>query len=341
MALTIRDAGRALLALLGDILDLSKIEAGRLELEQTPFSLRALTEQCMRPFALVARERGVSLRWEFEGAVGSYVGDPVRVRQVLANLCANALKFTARGEITVRVACARHDDTQDTVRVSVRDDGIGIAPEVQARLFQPFEQADASTTRRYGGTGLGLAICRQLVRLMGGDIGVESALGAGATFWFILTLERAEAAARSSLVLGLNDPAVHAARYGGARVLVVEDNAVNQLLARRMLSRLGHTAETADDGARALARLQHERFDLVLMDCQMPVLDGYETTRRIRALHGNAFPVLAMTANAFDDDLARCLDAGMDEVITKPVELARLAGALARYLRPREQREAG
>jgi len=336
LAATIRDAGRALLALLGDILDLSKIEAGRMELERARFTLGGLAEQCLRPFALVARERDVTLRWSLEGASGAHLGDAVRLRQVIANLTANALKFTARGEVEVTLRVSPRDALADTLSVRVRDSGIGIDPAVQARLFQPFEQADASTTRRFGGTGLGLAICKRIVELMGGTIGVESEAGRGATFFFEVPLERAAPSASVAPAARDDGPAAHAARYGGARVLVVEDNPVNSLLARRMLSRLGHTADTAPDGEEALRALERGAYDLVLMDCQMPVLDGFETTRRLRARWGDAFPVLAMTANAFEDDRVACLEAGMDDVVTKPVELARLAAALGRYLRPRE-----
>ncbi|MFO0629457.1 MAG: ATP-binding protein [Polyangiales bacterium] len=335
LASTIRDAGRALLALLGDILDLSKIEAGRMELERTRFNLASLAEQCLRPFALVARDRDVSLRWTLEGAGEAHLGDPVRLRQVIANLTSNALKFTARGGVDVRLRVTPRDEVSDTLSVRVTDSGIGIDPAVQARLFQPFEQADASTTRRFGGTGLGLAICKRIVELMDGTIGVESEVGRGATFFVEVALLRAAPLASLPPEARDDGPTAHAARYGGARVLVVEDNPVNSLLARRMLARLGHVAETASDGEAALRALEHATYDLVLMDSQMPVLDGFETTRRLRARWGDAFPVLAMTANAFEDDRVACLDAGMDEVITKPVELARLAAALGRYLRPR------
>jgi CheY-like chemotaxis protein len=251
--------------------------------------------------------------------------DPVRVRQVLTNLIGNAVKFTEAGTVSVRMS---HEG--DRARLEVADTGIGITPDVVGRLFEPFSQADGSTTRRFGGTGLGLAICHQLVALLGGDIGVDSVPGAGSTFWCTF-----DAPVVDPVALDCADPDVVAdgsAIAGAGTVLLVEDNELNQLVASNLLEKLGYRVDVASDGLHGLALFRERTYDAVLMDCQMPVMDGFEATKRIRRLDAGRrhTPVIAMTAAAMSGDRERCLAAGMDDYVAKPVSTEALVGALRR-----------
>jgi CheY-like chemotaxis protein/HPt (histidine-containing phosphotransfer) domain-containing protein len=263
-------------------------------------------------------------------------GDAARIRQVLTNLVGNAIKFTDTGEVIVRISCDMANEKECDLRFKVSDTGVGIAPETQKNLFQAFVQADTSTTRRFGGTGLGLAISRQLVEKMGGQIGVESVLAEGATFWFTLRLQKSRSV---PLVTDDDDPLANIRVLDSpppqrrkARVLIAEDNAINQNVAVRQLKKIGYTAEVVSNGLAALDALEHGHYDIILMDCQMPEMDGYEATRRIRA-RGEAGPqpyIIAMTAHAMQGDSDKCLAAGMNDYVTKPVALKKLAAALAR-----------
>jgi signal transduction histidine kinase/CheY-like chemotaxis protein len=314
-AQTIRSSAESLLTILNDVLDYSKIEAGRLTVEETVFDLRATCEDIHRLLLQPAAERGLDLHLQYDPQVPQFItGDPVRIRQIVLNLASNAVKFTDRG--SVRIEVSRPDTAH--LKVSVIDTGIGIAPEQQAKLFKRFTQADSSTTRRYGGTGLGLAISKQLVELMRGQIEVTSTQGKGSTFSFTLPLletaqQRAPVAPK---------PVVRAER-SGRRILVVEDNIVNQRVAQHMLLRLGHVVDLAQNGREALERLSADPYDLVLMDCQMPEMDGFEATTHIRrpdsGVLDHDIPIVAMTANAFDEDRERCLAAGMNDFLSKPV----------------------
>ena len=259
------------------------------------------------------------------------IGDPLRLRQVLVNLVGNAIKFTERGTVRMLVSCAGGTDTQAWLRLAVEDTGIGIASEAQARLFQPFSQAVGSTTRKYGGTGLGLAISRRLVQLMGGDIQLASVAGQGSTFSFQIEVPVAEDLAGESTVAA-QTPAVPSTDLG-ARVLLVEDNEVNQRVAGHLLRRAGCTMDVAANGEIALAMLAAGRYDLVLMDCQMPVMDGYDATAewRRREAPGARLPVIAMTANAMQGDRERCLAAGMDDYVAKPIQPAELVRVMSRW----------
>jgi CheY-like chemotaxis protein/anti-sigma regulatory factor (Ser/Thr protein kinase) len=252
------------------------------------------------------------------------LGDSLRLGQILINFAGNAIKFTDRGGITLHVRLAEDLGDRLRLRFEVRDTGIGVAPADQARIFDAFEQADAATTRKYGGTGLGLAICKRLAQLMGGEVGVTSVPGNGSTFWFTAVLKRGQAVQTTA-------GRATAALRRGSRILLVEDNAINQEVAQCLLEDAGLTVAVADDGAAALARVQAEDFDLVLMDMQMPVMDGLESTRRIREL-GKTLPIIAMTANAFEEDRRKCAAAGMDDFITKPVDPDRLNALLARWI---------
>lgn len=460
-----------LLRIVDDILDYSKLEADKLELEITSFNLREMLEGVVQLMQRAAEEKRLKLSLQIDPAVRLSVrGDPVRLRQVLGNLISNAVKFTERGHIDVQVRRLGEAEARHLLRFQVRDTGIGIAPEQQARLFRSFTQADASTTRLYGGTGLGLAICKRIIDLMGGRIGVESTPGAGSSFWFEIpllkvvgdlgapglargrrgllvssdprllqrlsgliggwgldvqgvettqeALERLRAAGASAhagyhFVIADHDTLRYSARalqrtlsreasgqprliwlYGDhalpdeirqhpdliprqapdasirallfppepapvaaaeaapaippaaeartaaiarpARILLVEDNPVNMLVARKLLDALGHAADTAGNGEEALAAMAGNRYDLVLMDCQMPVLDGYAATRRWRSMesdiHARPLPIIAMTANAMAGDRERCLHAGMDDYLSKPVSRDQLAACLARWL---------
>jgi CheY-like chemotaxis protein/HPt (histidine-containing phosphotransfer) domain-containing protein len=320
----IRDTGRQLLTLLNDILDVAKLEAGRLDLERIDFSLAAVLEQVRSLLAPQAVERGLGLRVE-QAVPASLVlrGDPTRLRQVLVNLIGNGLKFTSRGSVTLTVRPV--EGAPGRLRFEVQDTGIGIPPERQAELFQPFVQADSSTTRLYGGTGLGLMICRSLVTAMGGEIGLESTPGHGSRFWFELPLERGDA------VVAAERTGLAAAPIRPLEVLVADDVAANRELLGEILRRHGHAVRFAEDGAVAVALTAEAAPDVVLMDIQMPVLDGIEATRRIRRLPGPAgrVPILALTANVMADDRERYLAAGMDRCLTKPVIWPELFAALA------------
>ena len=322
----------ALLVLLNDILDLSKIEAGRLVLESTTFHLRELATATARPLELLAREKGLTLEVAVDPDVpDALVGDPVRIRQILTNLVGNAIKFTVQGGIVVQFAHVGTRAGIVTVHGSVADTGVGIPLEQQGRIFDAFKQADASTTRRFGGTGLGLSITRQLVQAMSGHIWVVSREGSGSTFHFTLALGLGDATAtRTDAVEVAADRTM-----GPLRVLLVEDNAVNRLVATRLLERHGLTVVTAEHGQEALAVLERERFDVVLMDCQMPVMDGFAATAAIRAREehtGGYLPIVALTADAMQGNEERCLHAGMTAYLPKPIDPSALLHTLARVV---------
>jgi CheY-like chemotaxis protein len=252
------------------------------------------------------------------------------VRQVLLNLVGNALKFTHEGGVSVRVTAGELGTERAHLRVAVVDTGIGIGEDARQRLFEPFSQADSSTTRRYGGTGLGLAICKRLVEAMGGSIGAESEPGQGSTFWFTIPLREAVAAPPPGPVTASPEPA---APIAPLRVLVAEDNRVNQLVIVRLLEKVGHRVDVAANGQETLAALKLVSYDLVLMDCQMPEMDGFEATRAIRDAEratGGHIPIVALTANALEGDRERCLAAGMDDYLPKPITPRALTAALAR-----------
>jgi CheY-like chemotaxis protein/nitrogen-specific signal transduction histidine kinase len=331
----IQISGDALLALISDILDFSKIEAGQLTLEQQALDVHQLVGEVVGLFTAQARAKGVRLHaWVDPAVPAALVGDRLRLRQVLLNLVSNALKFTERGEVEVWVTLVREDAEGALLRVAVQDTGIGIAPEVQARLFDPFVQADASTTRRYGGTGLGLAIAKRLVEAMGGEIGVQSAERTGSTFWLTLRLARGVAAGDAAAPASPGPAGPH------GRVLVAEDNAINRLVAVGMLESLGCAVETAEDGRQALEAVRQGGYDLVLMDLHMPELDGFAATAAIRtqeAAEGGRrhLPIVALTADALAGDAEKSRAAGMDDHLSKPVTRERLAAVLEHWLTPR------
>jgi signal transduction histidine kinase/ActR/RegA family two-component response regulator len=322
----IDQSGKALLAILNDILDLSKIEAGKLELEEIEFDLGDVARGAHSAFTAIANRKGLSFALDIDQARGVYRGDPTRLRQILYNLISNALKFTEHGEI--RVTAVRADDG---LRFAVADSGVGIPAEALDKLFNKFAQVDASTTRRFGGTGLGLAICQQLSRLMGGSIEVDSEFGRGSTFTVILPMQRV-GEARPAIPLP-SPPDVRAdASAPGLRVLAAEDNTVNQLVLKTLLHQIGVEPAVVADGAAAVEAWEAGHWDVILMDVQMPVMDGPTATRRIRERERETArrrtPIIALTANAMSHHVAEYLSAGMDDHVAKPIEAGRLFQAL-------------
>ncbi|SFU88927.1 PAS domain S-box-containing protein [Pseudoduganella namucuonensis] len=339
----IRFAGEHLLGIIDDILDISKIEAGKLEIEHVDFSLDHVIQTLTTVVAPKAAGKGLNLVFELDPALPPVLrGDPLRLGQVLINYTNNAIKFSEQGHIVVKVRKLRSDAAHCLARFEVRDHGIGLSSEEMGKLFQSFQQADTSTTREYGGTGLGLAICKQLAQLMGGEVGVESEPGVGSTFWFTAQLGVSSRAV-PELISQVSDAAAEllaSARTAAvmqalkhARILLVEDNTFNQQIALEMLEEAGASVCLANNGEEALALLRQASFDCVLMDVQMPLMDGLEATRRIRADRQLAgLHVLAMTATATSEDRVRCLDAGMDDFISKPIQPALMYQTIANWL---------
>jgi PAS domain S-box-containing protein len=331
IAQTIQSSAEALLTIINDILDFSKIEAGKLEFETIDIDLPDVLAGTLGLMQLQAQAKGIRIHSMVDADVPAFLrGDAGRLRQVLINLLNNAIKFTAQGEIKLQISLDRQSDEMAVLRFRVSDTGIGIPPEVQERLFHAFAQGDASTTRKYGGTGLGLAICKQLVAKMHGDIGVESSPGQGSTFWFTVELTKRSAGAASPVEV---EPAAEQAAEVGLlsfaqRILIAEDNVVNQRVAAYELSQLGYSADTVADGCEVLEALSRIPYAIILMDCHMPELDGYETTRRIRAAGGHQPYIIAITANAMQGDKEVCLAAGMDNYVAKPLRAAELKAAL-------------
>jgi signal transduction histidine kinase/ActR/RegA family two-component response regulator len=333
--LTIRECANALLAIINDILDFAKIEAGRFELEPAPFRLRDTLESTMRILAVRAQEKGLRLTCEIAPDIpDALVADSRRLRQVLVNLIGNAVKFTEQGGITVRIDRESSAGADTWLHGRVSDTGVGIPADKHDIVFHPFEQADASSTRRYGGTGLGLAITKKLVELMGGRIWLESEAGRGSTFHFTLSAARVgepdRAAAPDTVANGSPDSP-------GVRVLVAEDNAVNQRLVARMLEKRGYLVTVMGDGQQAVAACEQHSFDVVLMDLQMPVMDGFEATAAIRAREngsGRRLPIIALTAHAMKGDEELCLRSGMDAYVSKPIQLDVLVQTITRLVAP-------
>jgi CheY-like chemotaxis protein len=327
-ATVVQESAEHLMHVINDILDFSKIEAGKLCVECVSFGMADVLEQALAIVAPAAERQGLELRADLpRNPLPPLLGDPHRLRQVLINLLGNAIKFTKQGGVTLRLTSREIVDGSAALRVEVVDTGIGIEPAVLERLFSAFEQADGSMTRRFGGTGLGLAITRQLVELMGGQVGVTSQPGAGSTFWFELTLL---IAATAPVTAPVDAPArIGLAAGAGLDVLLAEDNPVNTTVAVAMLKRDGHRVVHAENGLVALERLEQQHFDVVLMDCHMPEMDGFEATRQLRA-RGERVRIIALTASAMDDERARCFAVGMDDFLAKPLTVASLRDALQR-----------
>jgi signal transduction histidine kinase/CheY-like chemotaxis protein len=333
----IADAAQHLLAIVNDILDISKIESDKFSLEHTEFELESVLEQANGLIAGKAGEKGLKIHRHLDpDLAGAFLGDPLRLGQVLLNFLGNAVKFTERGHVATRIRKMEENAEGVLIRFEVEDTGVGIPPEAQPKLFEAFVQADGSTTRKYGGAGLGLAISRQLAHLMGGDTGLESRVGQGSVFWFTARLQRrakAQGERTSKPDAGMRDSGPPA-DFRGRRLLLVEDNPVNREVMEAILGGMAFAVDIAHHGAEAVAMAATAAYDLILMDMQMPVMDGLEATRAIRRLPaGGAIPIVAMTANVFEDDKKRCLEAGMDDHVGKPIAPEALKSVLSKWLR--------
>jgi signal transduction histidine kinase/ActR/RegA family two-component response regulator len=331
-----QSSSEALLALLNDVLDFSKIEAGKLALENVGFSLMQWVEDTVTPHALQASERGVKVHLDVDPALPQVItGDPGRMRQVLTNLLSNAIKFTKVGSIQVQLIRLdpRPKDPPEIILlgIKVRDTGIGMTPQQQAKIFEAFTQADASTTRRYGGTGLGLAICQRLVIAMGGKLSVTSEPAKGSQFRFYIPVRETN---RSDVLMTMPAP-IQASHWAGLRLLIAEDQPINQLLMRKLLEDTGCQLFMVQNGEEAVSVWMKERIDLILMDVQMPVMDGMAATARIRQLEQEGrlrTPIIALTAHAMPGDQDRCLSAGMDGYVTKPISIQALNDCVRQVL---------
>lgn len=327
----IQFSATSLLTIINDILDFSKIEASKLTLENAPFRLRELVHNGVAVVSISARAKNLEIIVSMdENTPDVLVGDAVRIRQVLLNLLSNSVKFTERGTIRINVS-SRLADEAVLLRLTVSDTGIGIPLEAQSRLFQSFSQAESSTTRRYGGTGLGLAISKRLIEMMGGEIGFESQPGAGSTFWFTAKLELSVETLEAQTMRS-TQPASTEQDCGN--ILVVEDNRINQKVLSQQLINLGYAIEVAGNGAEALEKIKTGHYDLVFMDVQMPIMDGFQATQQIRNLapDSGAVPIIAVTANAFESEREKCFSVGMDDYLTKPIDKERLVEALHRWV---------
>ncbi len=349
---TIHRSADALLTIINDILDFSKIEAHKLEVEYVDFDLGKLMEDVSRLLAMKAARKKLAFSCELCPEVTRHLnGDPGRLRQVVINLVNNAIKFTKAGKVSVECGIVEETAEETLLRFTVSDTGIGISEEDQAKLFQSFSQVDVSTTRKYGGTGLGLAISKQLAELMGGSIGVESEPDKGSTFWFTARLRKQAPGAVEAPADEFSDPRAHPSGFGdnpaapgvsrlpvaetsrgAARILLAEDTPANQEVAVKMLQKLGYRVDCVANGREAVNAVMAQRYDLVLMDCQMPEMDGFEATRVLRSMNGDRMPIIALTANAMKGDREKCLGVGMDDYLTKPVKLHAMAAMLKRWL---------
>jgi len=347
---TVRSSGEALLTIINDILDFSKIESGRLELEQRPVSVHQCMDDAISLLGDAARRKNLDLRAVVDPAIPELITtDGTRLRQVVLNLMGNAIKFTARGEVEVKVGLEAGPAGEALLGFKIRDTGPGIPADRLDRLFKPFSQVDSSTTRKYGGTGLGLAICKSLVKLLGGSIGVLESSTAGTTFFFTIACVPCAGQAESRVperpvaapaLLPENVstdstspvPAEQASAQPALRILVAEDNPVNRKLMQHLLVRMGHTATFVGNGIECLGALTQGTYDIVIMDCQMPEMDGYEATQRVRAGEAGArhcgVRIIALTAHAMAGAREKCLEAGMDDYLTKPINPAQLVAAL-------------
>lgn len=324
---TLKTSANLLLDIVNDILDFSKIEAGKMELEEVNFDLWEIVAKTVKLFVPQSSKKQIKLDYEIEKSVEiNLSGDAARLRQVLHNLLSNAVKFTERGEIKLKVSAEQNN----FLLFEVFDTGIGIELHKQAKIFEPFSQADVSTTRQFGGTGLGLAICKQIVQMMGGEIGVESEFGKGSRFWFRIKFNN-QKIYPTSLVDGANSYLIERSNI---KILVVEDNPINQEVALGRLRQFGITADVVENGRKAIEAVQEKNYDLVLMDCRMPKMDGFQATREIRQLSGEAknVKIIAMTASVKEEERQKCFEAGMNDYLAKPMTIETLGDTLSKHL---------
>lgn len=323
-----------LLALINDILDYSKVETGKLEIENVNFNLYSLLDESYNSFKYLAEQKGLTFKIELpENKNAYYLGDPGRIRQVLNHLIGNAIKFTAEGEVFIKTSLQDLAADKSLLSIEVNDTGIGISPESLANVFKPFSQADNSSSRKHGGIGLGVSLSKLLVELMHGEIGVRSTLNKGSTFWFTLPLANGQAPE------AIGDQQNFIPAPYQARILVVEDNQINQMIAIKMLEKFGYKSLAVANGKEALLALRESTYDLVLMDCQMPEMDGYEATQQIRRdsqTKEPQIPIIAMTANAFASDKERCLQVGMNDYLQKPMTPKSLSETVYKWLKAKK-----
>ena len=327
---TIRNSGSTLVELINDILDFSKIEAGKVELELINFDLHKLLQDVFSLYQSICQEKGVSTILDYQPSLPDYFyGDSLRLKQIVMNLVSNAIKFTDQGHIKIAISATEQTEQVCKLRIAIEDTGIGIAESEKLNLFESFTQADTSTTRKYGGTGLGLAIVRALVELMGGKVWIDSKEGEGTTFFIDLTLSIGE---KEETAENYDDLAIEGGQVLSGRVLLVEDIELNQIVAESLLVECGLEVVIAGDGIEALEEMKNGRFDLILMDCQMPRMGGVEASRHIRKDFSKDIPIIALTADVFDDNREQCLDAGMNDFLTKPYEFEDLYKVLIKWL---------
>ena len=338
---TIKRSAESLLSIINDILDFSKMEEGKLEIEEIPININMVLSDFSQLIGFQAQEKGLELEFPPSTQPGplAFYGDPGRISQILTNLAGNAIKFTKQGKVAVSYKVINSTEDRSLIHFSVSDSGIGLTDDQQNNLFNRFAQADTSTTREFGGTGLGLAISRQLVELMGGEIGVESELGVGSTFWFTLDLAHAETSLIPKIATTQGQPnageTLQLPQFQ-AKILLVEDNHTNQLVAFGLMNKIGLMPDLAINGQEAIEAVARNQYDLVFMDCQMPVMDGYAATRAIRRNPANEetqqIPIIAMTANTMQGDQERCMNAGMNGFIGKPFDITQVCEALDQWL---------
>lgn len=328
---TLKSSAEVLLSLINDILDFSKMDAGKVQLESIPFALSALTHDLGSMFHNQSEQKGIKVAFKIDPQLPIWLmGDQHRLQQVLINLIGNAIKFTERGMVLVRIYSLIEEGQPHLIRFSVRDTGIGISEEALSRLFEAFTQADNSTTRKYGGSGLGLTIAKKIVELMNGNLKAESVMGKGSHFYFDLQLAPAECPITQEPSAAPLPPSI----TGNKRLLLVEDNKINQMVAGKFLEKFGYAYDVAENGAQALERMTTNAYDAILMDCQMPVMDGFEATKRIRLLEqvqNTHVPIIGLTANALEGDREKCLACGMDDFTTKPIKVDELQNKLAQW----------
>ncbi len=316
-----------LLTVVNDILDFSKVEAGQIELEKITFNVYKIIDEVVKMLRFKSDQKDIYLKFEVDKAIPTFVvGDSLRVKQILINLINNAVKFTRQGGISIGCKLVNSDDNKIKLKLTVTDSGIGISTEAKERLFESFTQADASTTRKFGGTGLGLAISKSLTKMMNGEIGVDSVVGSGSTFWFTIELQKAS---DNEIPKATSDETFLEA-IRSLNILVAEDNSINQRVARFIIERLGHNIEIADNGEIALEKFKNNKYDILFMDIQMPVMDGIEATKKIREIEKSrnvkvGIPIIAMTANTLKGDKEKFLKSGMNDYIGKPFKAAELS----------------